>query len=116
MSPYGIAWTVVAVSGSLCAWLVFRALSRFTWPRYVATALVLVWAVTPFRFDAENWAPAFLVAAFRMPFVDEDANPAEAIMALGATTMGVLLAAFLLMVGRALLSKRGKHGAQKRVE
>ena len=116
MSPYAIAWTVVVVSGSLCGWLVFRALRRFTWLRYVGTALVLVWAVTPFRFDAEHWAPAFLVAAFRLPVIDEDANPAEAIMVLGATTAGVLVAALLLMISRAVLAKRRKHGAQKQVE
>ena len=116
MSPYAVAWTVVVVSGGLCGWLVFRALGRFTWLRYVATALVLVWAVTPFRFDAEHWAPAFLVAGFRMPFVDDDANPADAIMVLGATTAGVLLAALLLMASRALLARRRKHGDQKQVE
>lgn len=111
MSPYAIAWTVVVVSGSLCGWLVFRALRRFTWLRYVPTALVLVWAVTPYRFDAEHWAPAFLVAAFRLPFIDEDANPADAIMVLGATTAGVVIAAVLLMVSRALLAKRRKHAS-----
>lgn len=116
MSPYAIGWTVVVVSAGLCGWLVFRALRRFTWLRYVATTLVLVWAATPFRFDDEHWAPVFLVAAFRLPFIDEDANPADAIMVLGATTTGVLLAALLLMVGRTLLAKRRKHGGQKRVE
>ena len=116
MSPYTIAWTVVVVSGGLGGWLVFRALRRFTWLRYVGTALVMVWAVTPFRFDAEHWAPAFLVAAFRMPFVDEDANPAEAIMVLGAATTGVLLAGLLLVVSRTLLAKRRKHVDQKQVE
>ncbi len=114
MSPYAIAWTVVVVSGSLLGWLVFRALRRFTWLRYVATVLVLVWAVTPFRFDGEHWAPAFLVAAFRLPLIDEDANPADAIMVLGATTTGVLLAALLLMVGRTLVAKRRNTLAKNR--
>ena len=114
MSPYAIAWAVVAVSGSLLGWLVFRALRRFTWLRYVATVLVVVWAVTPFRFDGEHWAPAFLVAAFRLPFIDEDANPADAIMVLGATTTGVLLAALLLKVSRALVAKRRNTLAKNR--
>lgn len=116
MSPYAIAWTVVVAAGCLAGWLVFRALRGFAWLRYVATALVVVWAVTPFQFDAEHWAPAFLVAAFRLPFIDEDANPAEAVMVLGATTTGVLLAAFLLILGRTLAAKRRKQGGQKQVE
>lgn len=116
MSPYAIAWTVVVVSAGLCGWLVFRALRRFTSLRYAATALIVAWAVTPFRFDAEHWAPAFLVAAFRMPFVDEDANPAEAVMVLGATTACVVVGALLLMGSRALLAKRRKQGDEKQVE
>ena len=114
MSPYAIAWTVVVAAGCLAGGLVFRALRGFTWLRYVTTALVVVWAVTPYRFDAEHWAPAFLVAAFRLPFVDEDANPAEAVMALGATTTGVLLAALLLILGRTLAAKRRNTVAKNR--
>ena len=114
MSPYAIAWTVVAVSGSLLACLVFQALRRFTWLRYVATVLVLAWAVTPFQFDGEHWAPVFLVAAFRLPLIDEAANPADAVMVLGATTFGVLLAACLLMAGRALVAKRRNTLAKNR--
>lgn len=104
MTPYAIAWTVVAVSGALIGWLVFRALRAFGWLRYVVTTLVLVWAVTPFRFDAEHVAPAFLVAAFRLPFVDEDADPTEAVLVLGSATAGVLLATLLMVAARAIAS------------
>lgn len=114
MSPYAIAWTVVVAAGCLAGWLVFRALRAFTWLRYVTTALVVVWAVTPYRFDGEHWAPAFLVAAFRVPFIDEDANPAEAVMVLGATATGVLLAALLLILGRMLAAKRRNTVAKNR--
>ena len=114
MTPYAIAWTVVVVAGGLMGWLVFRALRRFTWVRYVAAVLAVVWAVTPFRFDGEHWAPAFLVAAFRLPFIDEDADPADAIMVLGATTACVLLVALLLMASRALVVKRRNTLAKNR--
>ena len=107
MTPYEIAWTVVVVSGLAVGWLVFRALRRFVWLRYVATALTVAWAVTPFRFDDEHSAPVFLVALFRLPFVDESADPTDAVLALASLTVGVLLAALLLMIGRAVIRKLG---------
>ena len=107
MTPYAIAWAVVVVSGVAVGWLVFRALRRFVWLRYAATALTVAWTVTPFRFDDEHMAPVFLVAFFRLPFVDESADPTDAVLALASLTAGVLLAVLLLTVGRVVIRKLG---------
>ena len=108
MTPYEIAWAVVVASGVALGVLVFRALRGYQWLRYTATALVVAWAVTPYQFDGEHTAPAFLVAAFRLPFVDADADPAEAVLTLASVTVGVLLAALLLMIGRAVIRRFGR--------
>ena len=83
VSAYGIAWCAVVLAGGLLGVLAFRALRGWRSLRYLATALVFVCAVTPYGFDAEHTAPAFLVAAFRLPFVDATADPTGAVMALG---------------------------------
>ena len=109
MTPYAIAWTVIVVAGLLLGGLVFWALRGFRWFRYVCTVLTVVWATTPYQFDEQHTAPAFLVALLRMPFVDQNADPHEAALALGSVTLGVLLAALLLSVGfgvSRLLAKR----------
>ena len=117
MSPYGIAWCVVALAGGLLGVLAFRALRGWRSLRYLATALVLVWAVTPYGFDAEHTAPAFLVAAFRLPFVDETADPTGAVTALGAASVGVLLAYVVVMALRWLVvAKRRNTAPEKKVE
>ena len=104
MTPYAIAWMVVGVAAAVLGLLVFRALRGFKWLRYAATALVVVWAATPFRFDDEHFAPAFAVAALRLPFVDESGDPFDAFLALGAATGGVVLAALLAMAVARLLA------------
>ena len=98
MTPYAIAWTVMVVAGLLLGGLVFWALRGFKWLRYVCTVLTVVWATTPYQFDEQHTAPAFLVALLRMPFVDQSADPREAVLTLGAVTLGVLVAALLLSV------------------
>ena len=117
MTAYGIAWCVVALAGGLLGVLAFRALRGLRSLRYLATALVFVCAVTPYGFDAEHTAPAFLVAAFRLPFVDETADPTGAVMALGAVSAGVLLAYLVVMPLRWLVvAKRRNTAPEKNVE
>lgn len=97
MAAYDIAWLVVAGGGLGAAALVFAAVRRVSWLRYLAPGLVLVWALTPYRFAGQDTAPAFVVALFRLLFED-DADPLPPLALLGAASAAVLALHLLAMV------------------
>lgn len=111
MTPYGIAWLVAAASGSLLAALAFVAARRRTMLRQLLAALALVLTLTPYRFDGEHTAPAFIVALFRLVF-ERGADPTGAVLALGAAVFGALAAWLLVVALRAAIMRRS--GAKRR--
>ena len=89
MTGPAIAWVVILASGLGAAWLVFVALRRRPWLRWLGATLVLAWAATPFRFDEGHFAPALVVFLFRR-FLEEDANPRPPLALLVVVTVLVL--------------------------
>ena len=107
MTGYTLAWLVLGVSAIAVAALVFVVTPRWGGLRYLAAAVVLVWSLTPFRFDGEHWAPAFAVAIFRL-FLEDGADARPSAFLLGSVTAIVL--AVYLVVGIVLAAlKRGRE-------
>ena len=94
MTAYATAWLVVVVAASLVAGLLFFALRRLRHWRYPIVGLTLAWSLTPYPFDDENTAPAFVVATFRLLFED-GAAPRPPLVLLLLVSLGVVLAYFL---------------------
>ena len=116
MSAYAVAWSVVAASGCAIAYLVFRVTRRWLHTRYLACALVLALALTPFRFDDEHLAPASAVAAFRFLF-EPESDRAGPLAALAGTAVGLFGAYVVLFGVRAVVvRKRGKQAGETTVE
>ncbi len=90
-----LAWLVLGVSAIAVAALVFVVMPHWGRVRYLAAALVLVWSMTPFRFDGEHWAPAFAVAIFRL-FLEEGADARPSVFLLGSVT-AIVLAVYLVV-------------------
>ena len=98
MTSYVLAWSIIIVAGLCGMWLVLVALRRWPRLRLLAAGLVLVWALTPYRFDGEHLAPASVVALFRLLF--EENEPSNAPFALlTAVTLGVVAAYLMLLAG-----------------
>ena len=88
MAGYLLAWLVAAIAALLAAGLVFVALRRRRLG-FFAAGLLLAWALTPYRFDGEHWAPAFVVGLFRL-FFEDDAAAGPPLVVLAAATVAVL--------------------------
>lgn len=89
MAGYLLAWVVAAVAALLTAVLVFAALRPRRRLGFFAAGLLLAWALTPYRFDGEHWAPAFVVGLFRL-FFEDDAAAGPPLVVLAAATVAVL--------------------------
>ena len=89
MTGPAIAWVVILASGFGAAWLVFFALRRRAWSRWIAASLVLAWTATPFRLDEGHIAPALVVFFFRR-FLEDGANPRPPLSMLVLVTVLVL--------------------------
>ena len=113
MDSYLAAWLVAALAAALAAGLVFAALRRRPRLGVLAAALLLGWALVPYRFDGEHAAPAFVVGLFRLLFEDA-ASPRGPLLLLAAVAAGVLaLAAGIFgtaaLFGRPRARRRRPH-------
>lgn len=115
---YVAAWLVAALAAMLAAGLLVAALRhRRPWLGYLAAGLVLAWALVPYRFDGEHWAPAIVVGLFRLWF-EENANPQPPLLLLAAAT-AVVLALGCVGLGAAALARawprrrRRPHGRRR---
>ncbi len=105
MTVYAVAWLTASVSAVLVAALLFFAFRRWGSWRHLAAGLVLAWSLTPCRFDGEHWAPAFIVATFRLLFEDA-ADPTVPLALLGAATAAVFAVHLVAKGIRALAAAR----------
>lgn len=112
MTNYAVAWLVVAMAALLLAGLLHVALRRLRHWRYLVIGLVLALSLTPYRFDGEHSAPAFVVGLFRL-FFEDGATPRPPLVTLLLVALGYALLYFLgwgvLAIwrkGRRLLNRR----------
>lgn len=89
MDGYGVAWLLAAAAAAGIGALAFAALRRRPRRGILAAALVLGWALAPYRFDGEHSAPAFIVGLFRLLFEDH-ASPQGPLLVLAVVTVGIL--------------------------
>mgnify|MGYP005727850085 CR=1 FL=1 len=90
MSSYAVAWWIVGVAGCAGAACIWVALRRYRTFAPVLAALVVAWSVTPFQFDGQHMAPAFVVLFFRT-FLEADGDVTGALTVLVISTVVVLL-------------------------
>lgn len=94
MSNYVIAWLVAVMAATLLAGLLSIALRRLRHWRFLIIGSVLALSLTPYRFDDEHMAPAFVVGLFRLLFED-GATPRPAFVILLLVALGYALLYFL---------------------
>ena len=121
MAGYLLAWLVAAIAALLVAGLAFVALRPRRRLGWFAAGLLLAWALTPYRFDGEHWAPAFVVGLFRL-FFEDDAAAGPPLVVLAAATAAVLALGCLGLGASALAralprrrAHRGRRTGRKRV-
>ena len=108
MTGYGVAWLVAGSCGLVLACLIFVATRRWRRLRYLLAGFVLVWSLTPYRFDGEHDAPAFAVATFRL-FLEEGLDPRPPLTTL-VIVSAALLTAYLVALGAwSLLAARRRR-------
>lgn len=89
-----IAWLVAVMAATLLAGLLSIALRRLRHWRFLIIGSVLALSLTPYRFDGEHMAPAFVVGLFRLLFED-GATPRPAFVILLLVALGYALLYFL---------------------
>ena len=109
MSGSWIAWAVATVAGVGAAaglHMALRSYRRAARMRYLLPALVVVWALLPWRIaeDSEHFAPALIVLLFRSLF-EPDGEPGSVAAGLLLAT-GVVLVLYFIVAGIAFAWSR----------
>ena len=104
---YVLAWLVAATAALLFAGLLHTALRRLRHWRFLVIGLVLALSLTPYRFDGEHWAPAFVVGLFRLLFED-GVTPRPPLVILLLVALGYALL-YLLGWGALAIWRRGRQ-------
>lgn len=104
MTNHLIAWLVAVIAAVLLAGLLSTALRRLGHWRFLIAGSVLASSLTPYRFDDEHMAPAFVVGIFRL-FFEDGATPRPAFVILLLVVLSYALL-YLLGVGTLAIWRR----------